>query len=107
MSVKDVTVKILALTFFISVSSCSIENKIASESGKYIDGAAILLLFPDDIFVEISKDFQLPDSLDEDECYYASIDSSFFLKNIDAEDLKKDLKKKSSAFTETTASGFI
>jgi hypothetical protein len=93
MNLKGVTVKILAFAVFISVSSCSIENKIASESGKYIDGAAILLLFPDDIFVDISKDFQLPDSLNDDERYYASIDSSFFLKNIDAEDFKDRFEK--------------
>ncbi len=82
------------LVAFLLFSSCSTEYKIASQAGKDINGTSLLLLFPDDIFVQNSKPYSFPDSLNEEQRYLLSLDSSFFLKDIDAEKFKEQFQNR-------------
>jgi len=73
-------------------ASCTTEQKIAKEAGVYVNNASLLILFPEEMFITNSKTYQFPDSLTDDQKYSASIDSSFFLKEIDTDSIFKEIK---------------
>ena len=82
-----------ALILLLSFSSCSTEQKLAREAGEYVDKANLLVLFPDEMFLLNSKNYNYPDNLTEEELYQASLDSSFFLKDVDTDSIFMEFQK--------------
>jgi hypothetical protein len=66
-----------------SLGACSIEAKLASNATQNLQKMPVLVVFPEVLLLQNSKKYHFPDSISEDERYFAAIDSSFFLKNCD------------------------
>lgn len=77
-------IRSIIIVFFISsiFSGCTLEYKLAEESGRRIEKASLMVIFPDQLFLKNSKTYAFPNNLSDSDYYFAQIDSSFFLKNI-------------------------
>lgn len=82
----------IAFLLLVLLASCSTEQKIVKEAGAYLNKASLLVLFPDQMFITNSKAYSFSDSLSENQKYVASIDSSFFLKEIDTDSIFEEFK---------------
>ena len=83
----------IVVLLFLFFNSCTTEQKLAKQTGSIVSNASLLVLLPEQMIVTNSKPYQIPDSLSDEQKYFASIDSGFFLRSINTDSIFSEFKK--------------